>query len=118
VEVAVTVEVTVEISVTADVRRVIVAVSERVWVIVRGVRHMLLDIEMIVVGVWVYVTVEGGGHVDVGPLDAVIGYVEIDVVGDVAAVVMKQLPALEKLAPTVLPLDGRWVSILEFLYIF
>jgi len=67
-----------------------VAVSERVWVIVRGVRHMLLDIEMIVVGVWVYVTVEGGGHVDVGLLDAeVIGSVEIDVVGDVAAVVMK-----------------------------
>jgi hypothetical protein len=116
VEVAVTVEVTVEISVTADVGEVIVAVSKRVWVIVRGVRHMLLDIEMIGVSVWVYVTVEGGGHVDVDPLDAeVIGSVEIDVVGDVAAVVMKQLPALESW----LRLCCHWmvggVSILEFL---
>lgn len=84
------------------------AVSERVWVTVRGVGHVLLDIEMIVVSGWVYVTVEGRGHVDVDLLDVeVIRAVEIDVVGDVAAVVMRQLHALERPAPTVVPLDGR-----------
>jgi acyl CoA:acetate/3-ketoacid CoA transferase beta subunit len=80
---------------------------------------MLFDIEMIVVGGWVYVTVEGGGHVDVGPLDVeVIGAVKIDATGDIAAVVIRQLHALERPVPTVVPLDGRRVSILEFLYIF
>jgi hypothetical protein len=108
VAVDVAVEVTVMVSVIVGAFREM----ETVEVMVGARGHVLLDMEVTVIGGRVCMTVEGGRHA-VGPpgVDKVpVGEGEV-VVGEPVADAIKQLHALVRLGPTVVPLDNQGVSI-------